>query len=169
MLALPRTQEALDLVSTRVERLQRRYNKEFLLEHVIRLLPEPEAEYSDAGFLNALVKRTGCGLIVDAYNLECDQVNYGFDVDAFLDELDMQAVREIHLAGGVQHNGFQLDIHSRQTADSTVALAARIMARASGLRLITYELLTEAIPLLGHEAICAELRRLRRALLSCPN
>jgi uncharacterized protein len=166
MLAMPRTGEALDLLSERVEKLQSLYRMEFLLENVIRLLPEPEADYSDAGFLNELVKRTGCGLIVDVYNLECDRANHGFDVDRFLDELNMAAVREIHLAGGATHNGFQLDIHSRLTEDSTVELARRVMERASRLRLVTYEFLREAIPQLGEEAIWGELRRLRTELLS---
>jgi len=166
MLAMPRTEEALELVSGRVDQLQWRYGKEFLLEHVIRLLPEPEADYADADFLNELVRRTGCSLILDAYNLECDEVNHGFDINGFLEGLDMSAVREIHLAGGVKQNGFQLDIHSRLTEESTVGLARRIMARSPNLGLVTYEFLTEAIPLLGTDAILGELRRLRGVLLA---
>ena len=48
MLALPITAEALYLLCERVDRIQTRYQKEFLFEHVIRLLPQPEAEFSDA-------------------------------------------------------------------------------------------------------------------------
>ena len=166
MLAMPRTEEAVALVSERVEELQERYRKEFLLEHVVRLLPEPEAEYSDAAFLNQIVKRTGCGLIIDAYNLECDALNHGFDIAAFLAELNMGAVRELHLAGGVMHHGFQLDIHSSLTQDSTVELAKRIMSQSPNLGLITYEFLTEAIPLLTIEGILGELQRLRKEFLS---
>jgi uncharacterized protein (UPF0276 family) len=166
MLALPRTTEALNLLCERIDRIQRRYKKEFLLEHVIRLLPEPQADYSDAAFLNELVKRSGCGLIIDAYNLECDRFNYCFDVDHFLNELNVHAIREIHLAGGATQAGFQLDIHSRITADSTLELARDILARTSSVRMVTYEFLREAIPSLGEPAIIAELKRIRGALLS---
>jgi uncharacterized protein (UPF0276 family) len=160
MLALPRTEEVLDLLCERIKRLQERYRAPFLLEHVIRLLPEPEAEYTDAAFLNALTRRSGCGLILDAYNLQCDRLNFGFDVESFLGELDFSPVKELHLAGGAQHKGFQLDIHSRPTDTATLELGKKIMARASNLELITYEFLKEAIPNLGHDRICDELVRI---------
>jgi len=164
MFALPRTEEALDLICERVTRIQQRYGAPFLLEHVIQLLPDAPAQFTPAGFLNAITSRTGCGLIVDAYNLECDAHNQGLDIRAFLDELDMAAVREVHIAGGVQYNGFQLDIHSRRARDGTLRLALEIITRAPNVRAITYEFLKEAIAPLGHDVICAELARLRKAI-----
>jgi len=164
MFALPRTEEALDLICERVTRIQQRYGVPFLLEHVIQLLPDAPAQFTPAGFLNAITSRTGCGLIVDAYNLECDAHNQGLDIRAFLDELDMAAVREVHIAGGVQYSGFQLDIHSRPARDTTLTLALEIVARAPNVRAVTYEFLKEAIAPLGHDAICAELARLRKAI-----
>jgi hypothetical protein len=164
MLALPRTTEALDLVSERVLKMQRRYGVPFLLEHVIELVPNPGGDYSAAGFLNALTARTGCGLILDAYNLECDRLNRGFDVSDFLEELDLTPVRELHVAGGARHKGFQMDIHSRTTADPTLSLALDIIARAPDLRLVTFEFLKEALPTLGHDAVCGELARIRKAI-----
>jgi len=164
MLPLPRTEEALDLVCERVRLLQERYRVPFLLEHVIHLLPDAPAEFSPAGFLNAITSRTGCGLILDAYNLECDVYNQGLDVHAFLDELDFGPVREVHLAGGVQRNGFCLDIHSGTTSQETLALGLDIVSRSPGLRVVTYEFLKEAIPLIGHDNICAELKRIRQAI-----
>jgi len=164
MFALPRTEEALDLVCERVRLLQERYRVPFLLEHVIHLLPDFPAEYSPAGFLNAITSRTGCGLVLDAYNLECDAMNQGLDISAFLDELNLEPVRELHLAGGVQHKGFHLDIHSGVTSDLAMAITVEIIHRAPGLRAVTFEFLKEAIPLLGHDAICAELARIRQAM-----
>jgi uncharacterized protein (UPF0276 family) len=164
MLSLPRTEEVLDLVCERVESIQDRYGVPFLLEHVIGLLPDAPAEFTPAGFLNAITSRTGCGLILDAYNLECDVRNQGLDINAFLDELDLGPVRELHLAGGVQYNGFHLDIHSRPTCDTTLCLGLEIIRRAPSLRVVTFEFLKDAVRLLGHDGICAELARIRRAI-----
>jgi|ERR1700674_802548 len=164
MLALPRTEEALDLICERVRRIQERYRVPFLLEHVIHLLPDAPAACTPAGFLNAITSRTGCGLVLDAYNLECDAHNQGLDIAAFLDELDLAPVRELHIAGGVEHDGFHLDIHSRPARDSTLALARDVIARAPNLRVVTYEFLREAVEALGHATICAELARVRQAL-----
>jgi uncharacterized protein (UPF0276 family) len=167
MLSLPYTEEALALVCARVAELQRRYPAPFLLEHAVRLLPQAPGDYSQAGFLNALTQRTGCGLILDAYNLRCDALNWQLDVDGFLSELDLTPVRELHVAGGVQYNGFQLDIHSRPIADDTFALALDIIERAPNLRIVTYEFLKEAVDALGHDAICAELSRLGKVIEQC--
>jgi uncharacterized protein (UPF0276 family) len=164
MLPLPRTEEVLDLICERVQAIQKRYGVSFLLEHVIRLLPDMPSKFTPAGFLNAITSRTGCGLILDAYNLECDAYNQGLDIPAFLDELDFAPVRELHLAGGVQHKGFHLDIHSRPTRDTTLALGLDIIRRAPSLRVVTYEFLKEAVVSLGHGGICSELARIRKAI-----
>jgi uncharacterized protein len=131
---------------------------------VIHLLPDAPAQYTPAGFLNAITSRTGCGLILDAYNLECDAVNQGLDVAAFLEELNLEPVRELHLAGGVQHKGFHLDIHSDTTSDRSLEFGLDILRRAHGLRVVTFEFLKEAVPVLGHGSICAELMRIRQAI-----
>jgi uncharacterized protein (UPF0276 family) len=164
MLTLPRTEEALELVCKRVTSLQERYPAPFLLENIVRMLPDADADYDEAGFLNELCKRTGCGLILDVYNLECDAHNHGFDIDGFLDALDFAAVRELHVAGGVQFDGMRLDVHSREAEPSTLALAARAAAAAPGLWGATYEFLPEAIPVLGHDVIVNQVRRLAALL-----
>jgi uncharacterized protein len=60
MLTLPRTEETVDLICERVGRIQDRFQRPFLLENVIQLLPDAPAEYSPAGYLNAIASRTGC-------------------------------------------------------------------------------------------------------------
>jgi uncharacterized protein len=167
MLALPRTEAMLDLVCERIRRIQERYKVPFLMEHIIHLIPDAPADYSAAAFINEITSRTGCGLILDAYNLECDRHNFSFDIAGFLDELNLDPVREIHLAGGFQHEGVQLDIHSQPTAESTLDLALGILPRCPNLGVVTYELLKEAIPNLGHDGICAELLRIRKAFTPC--
>src|SRR5262249_19229831 len=73
MLPPPRTAEVLDLLCERIAVLRARYPVTFLLEHVVRILPDPPGEYSEAGFLNALARESGAGILIDAYNLECDR------------------------------------------------------------------------------------------------
>jgi hypothetical protein len=43
-------------------------------------------------------------------------------------------------------------------------LGLGIILRAPHLRVVTYEFLKEAVPLLGHDGICAELARIRQAI-----
>jgi uncharacterized protein (UPF0276 family) len=164
MLAMPKTQEALDMVCERVRAIQERYKLPFLLENIVNVIPNFSGEYSEAGFLNALTEQTSCGLILDVYNLECDAHNQGFDIPAFLRELDLTSVREMHVACGVEHNGFLLDVHSQLTRASTVELAQRVLRSAPPSdRVVIYEFMPEAVPGLGRDAIAGELARLRAA------
>jgi hypothetical protein len=165
MLPPPRTQEALDMLCRRIDFIQQRYPVPFLLENIVRFLPDYPGVYSEADFLNQLSRNTGCGFVLDVYNLECDQKNHGFDVVKFLRDLDLSRVREMHVAGGVHDLGFQLDVHSRLTADSTRALARDVLERAPNVQAVTFEFLKEAVPNLGYAAICGELQNLRENLL----
>lgn len=164
MLALPRTEQALDLLCERVTRMQDRYPAPFLLENIARMLPDPDGDYDEAGFLNELCKRTGCGLLLDVYNLECDVHNHGLDIDRFLAALEPGTVHELHIAGGTEAGGMKLDVHSRQADPSTLALAARVAATAPAVWGATYEVLPEAVPVLGHDVIVNEVTRLRGVL-----
>lgn len=164
MLAMPKTEEALDMVCERVSKIQDHYKLPFLLENIVHVIPDSPADYSDAGFLNALTDRTGCGLILDVYNLECDAHNQGFEIQAFLRELNMAKVRELHVACGVEHNGFLLDVHSQLLRPSTVELAQQVANQSAGTaQVVVYEFMPEAVPGLGHQAIEEQLTRLRAA------
>jgi uncharacterized protein (UPF0276 family) len=164
MLVPPRTEEALALICARVETVLRRYAKPFLLEHAVNLFPDAGGDYTPAGFLNEIVRRTGCGLLLDVYNLECDAHNGAGAMDAFLDELDLDAVREVHIACGTEDRGLQVDVHSRVTRDETVARLQRVLAVAPNVEAVIFELLGPAVPSVGHAAIAAELRRIRAAV-----
>lgn len=164
MLALPRTQEALDLVADRTRRILARYPLPFLLENTVNLLPDPPAEMSEAAFLNRLAFDSGCDLLLDLYNLECNAHNQGYAAADFLAELDLSRVRELHLAGGTEHAGLMLDIHSRRTRDSTQRLLPEVLARAPAVEAVIYEVMPEALPVLGHPAWADEIEQLETLL-----
>ena len=108
---------------------------------------------------------TGSRLLLDLHNIECDVDNGYLRLDEFLDELDWTAVGEIHVAGGVWHDGWHLDVHTGLVADSTMALLATALERATNLDLVVYEVLASAVPRLGVDAIGDQLDTVR-ALLS---
>lgn len=168
MLPAPRTDEMLDLLVSRVQRLQDRYGVPFLLENVVSVLPPFPAQHSDAAFLNALCSATGCRLLLDVYNLVCDEANYGLDIASFLDELDLAAVHELHVAGGVEQDGVVLDVHSRPPTDRTLDLAADVASRSPSLVAATLELMEEALPAWDAARFAHELGRLARTLRTRP-
>jgi len=158
MLVLPRVEAAVQLVVERVQRIQERFGVPFLLENVANLFPEhPEQDYSPAGFLNEIAHRSGCGLLLDVYNLECDVWNHRIDLEAFLTELDFQAVREIHIANGIVHRGMMLDVHSRRTRPETLSIADAVLRRATAAEVLLFEMLPQAVSANGRAAVGTEL------------
>jgi uncharacterized protein (UPF0276 family) len=161
MLVPPRTEEVLGLICDRVCRIQDRYQKPFLLEHVVDLLPDPGGAYTKAGFLNAITRQTGCGVLLDLYNLECDTHNGFGPLDDFLDELDLSTVIEIHVASGTITDDVMLDVHSRPPRTETLDLLRRVLPRTPNVRAVLFELLGPAVPVIGYDRIREELLTLR--------
>jgi hypothetical protein len=165
MVEPPWSAEVLELIVPRIDALQTQFGVPFLVEHVVRAFAEDEDDtMNTAEFLNAVTRRTGCGLLLDVYNLECDQHNFGLDPLRLLDELDLGAVREIHVAGGVMYGRYKVDIHSRVVAESTLLLLERVLQRAQRAEVVVFEVLKEAIPAMGLETLSHELQRLRGRL-----
>ncbi|OCX50908.1 hypothetical protein BEL04_19490 [Mucilaginibacter sp. PPCGB 2223] len=163
MLTLPHTDEVITMVCRRIDAIQSKFKVPFLMENVISMLPNPDEQYNEAQFLNKITHLTGCGLILDVYNLQCDEKNFGLNLDGFFDELDLDPVHELHLAGGLYDTeyDFQMDIHAHLTAGSTIALAQTITRKQpKNLQNITFEILEEFIPQVGTTKIIAHLKLL---------
>lgn len=161
MLSLPRTQEALDLVVERINRIRERYPLPFLLENIVNLLPDPPAQMSEATFLNQITRHTGCDLLLDIYNLRCNVHNQDDEASDFLDHIDLSRVRELHLAGGVELAGLMLDVHSRRSEAETRNELANVLPLCPNAEAVVYEVMSQAVPRLGYPAWADELRDLR--------
>lgn len=161
-LPMPFTAEALDLLVPRVQRMIARYQLPFLLENTTYYLPGMDSEGMDeVDFLNALCKRSGeqCGLLLDLYNFYCNAVNFGFDPYRALEKLDMARVVEIHIAGGSQHKGFHLDVHSNHTPEPVWQLLQWVLTRAPNVKAVVYELLEQALDAVTEKGVCQNLER----------
>ena len=169
MLPMPCTREALDVLALRCEKIHARYGVPFLLENVAPLLPDPPGEYAQGAFLDRLCGLGHTELLLDLYNLECAAHNNGLDMAAFLDEVDLGMVREIHIACGVEREGLWTDVHSRSTTDHTLDWLNRtLMDARCGQPVVIYEFLREALPVLGVDGIVDELARLRNWMAARP-
>jgi hypothetical protein len=58
-----------------------------------------ESAIPEGEFLAAVVRASGCGLLLDVNNIYVSSQNHGFDAQRYLQALPAAAVREIHLAG----------------------------------------------------------------------
>lgn len=108
---LPYTQESLVLVTERVQRVQDRLRRRLLVENVSAYLEFATSEMSEGEFIAELVRRTGCGVLLDVNNLYVNQVNHGSDAMATMNALSPRSVDEIHLAGHLVTEDGLIDTH----------------------------------------------------------
>jgi len=162
-LPLPYTDEALELVVPRAADIVQRYGVPFLLENVTHYLPPlpGEGETSPLCFWSALCDGSGCGILLDLYNLYCDCVNRSIAPADALEEVPLEHVVEIHVAGGAVTAGFLLDVHSRPTPGPVWEMLQSVLPRTPNLRGVTYELLDEAFPTLGLDGLRTQLDTIR--------
>ncbi len=99
LLPLPYTEETLARVSEHIDLVQTTLKRTMLLENPSTYVAFAETTMSETDFLRAIVRRTGCGLLLDVSNIFVSATNHGFDPDRYLAEFPLAAVGEIHLAG----------------------------------------------------------------------
>lgn len=107
---------ALDLLAERVERVQLALGRTVLLENVSTLVRFCDDAMSEAEFMAALARRTGCGLLLDVNNLYVNQCNHGEDAYAALAAIAPGTVGEIHLAGHMATPAAVIDHHGAAVA-----------------------------------------------------
>jgi len=133
LLPMPRTAQSLRHLATRVAELQDALGRQVLLENVSGYLEFSGAEFTEGGYLAALVAESGCALLLDVNNVYVNACNHGFDAQEYFEELPIDAVREIHLAGHevarVADGQIRIDTHDRPVCDEVWALYARARRR----------------------------------------
>ncbi|WP_261720158.1 DUF692 domain-containing protein [Streptomyces sp. FZ201] len=110
-------------------------------------------ELSDGAFARQVVEGGGCGLLLDLHNVLANERNGRGSVDAFLAELPLDRVWEVHLAGGTEHRGYWLDSHSGLPDHDLLALVERVLPRLPALRAVLFEVTPGAVPDLDVSAV----------------
>ena len=131
LLPFPRTAEALNRIADNVGRMQDALGRRVLIENPSLYTPLAGHEFPETEFLAELVRKTGCGLLVDVNNVAVSAHNLGFDARAYLDALPAKAVGEIHLAGHEVDATCDLliDTHGAPVAETVWSLYARLIER----------------------------------------
>jgi hypothetical protein len=133
LLPLPYTDEALEVLCRNVARAQERLGRRLLIENPSGYLRFAHSSIAEVDFLNALARRTGCGVLCDVNNIYVTCANLGGDPAAWLDGLDASAVGEIHLAGHAVNDAdgrtILIDDHGSPVSDPVWILYERALRR----------------------------------------
>lgn len=138
LLPLPFNPATLGRVCAHIDRVQTRLQRRLLLENPSTYLGFTDSTMDEADFLREVLRRSGCGLLLDVNNAYLSCTNHGRDAGAYLHRLlhglAPDAVGQIHLAGFTPDrdaDGAPLLIDSHGTpVDAAVwRLYAEVLAR----------------------------------------
>ena len=99
LMPIPFTEAAVKHVAERIMRVQDVLGERMAMENVSYYLPQPGAEMSEIEFINAVIQQADCLLHLDVNNVYVNSVNHRYDPIEFLDQLPVDRIAYIHIAG----------------------------------------------------------------------
>jgi uncharacterized protein (UPF0276 family) len=127
---LPFTIEAVETLCRNIATARELIAAPLILENISYTVALPFGELTEAEFVREVLNRSDCGLLLDVTNLYANSVNHGFDARAFLDELPLERVVQLHFVGGHWDQGVWIDSHSTTTPDEVWKLLEDVFQRA---------------------------------------
>ena len=168
LLPLPYDDTTLARVCEHIDRVQTRLRRPMLLENPSSYVAFESSTWDEGAFIAEVVRRTGCGALLDVNNAYVSGVNHGRDPWALIEALPVDAIGEIHLAGFAEDRDaagdrMLIDHHGAPVDAAVWALYQRTLERL-GPRptLIERDNEVPALPVLAAEA--AHARAAMRAL-----
>lgn len=163
LLPVPYTAETLGRVADHIDEIQEALGRQMLLENPSTYLAFSESTYSEVDFIAEVVRRTGCGLLLDVNNVHVSCTNQLWNALDYVNSFPLAHVREIHLAGHATEaddddRPLLIDTHDRRVDDLVWDLYSHVVSRAGPLpTLIEWDTDLPDWPVLAAEAARAEL------------
>jgi uncharacterized protein (UPF0276 family) len=133
LIPLPYTEEAIEHLSQRIQFVQDFLQQQILIENVSSYLQYNDSNMTEWEFINAIVEKADCLLLLDVNNIYVSSQNHGFPANDYLNAMPLTRVREIHLAGYEDKGTHLLDTHSRPISDPVWDLYAQTIAYAGDI------------------------------------
>jgi uncharacterized protein (UPF0276 family) len=123
LLPLQLSRENVTRVADRVRRMEDRLGLPMAIENVTWYAHPGRQELPEAEFVRAILERADCGLLLDVNNVWVNAQNHGFDARAFVAQLPLERVVQMHVAGHTRtSSGLIVDTHGAPVVDPVLEL-----------------------------------------------
>lgn len=133
LLPIPYNRESLNHCADRILQCQDFFGERLLIENVSSYMAFQGTEMDEIDFIVELADKADCWLLVDVNNIYVNQVNQGLDGEQYIDQLPLERIKEIHLAGYQQQENFLLDAHNNPVSEPVWALYKRLIKRKADI------------------------------------
>ena len=125
LLPLPYTEEALKLLTEKIEKAQNFLGRPLVFENVSAYLSFEHSEMTEWEFISQLCNRAGCKILLDINNIYVSAINQGFDPVFFLRSIAQDFVQQMHLAGHSSRGQVLIDTHDAPVTEAVWELYRR--------------------------------------------
>ena len=119
---LPYTEESLRRVVERIDAVQEALARPLVIENLSSYLAFAGDEMPEWEFVSAVLRRTGCKLLLDLNNVVVSAANHGFAARDYLEAIPREAVWQFHLANHSERAGYKFDDHRGPVPDTVWSL-----------------------------------------------
>ena len=129
LLPLPYTFEAVQATARRIRQVQDFLEIPIAVENVSSYAGFHESQMTEWEFLNEVVNAADCGILLDVNNIYVSSQNHGFDAMQYVNDVEVERVAQIHIAGHSKFEKYILDTHDHPVLDPVWKLYARAIER----------------------------------------
>ncbi len=138
LLPIPFNGAALEVLCANVQQVQDRLKRQLLVENLSAYVSFSSSDRNETDFLNALVLRTGCGLLVDVNNIYVNALNEQLASRCddplqaclrWIDAIATGSVGELHLAGHINMGDVVIDDHGSRVSSPVWQIYRHAQAR----------------------------------------
>jgi uncharacterized protein (UPF0276 family) len=130
LLPMPYTFEAAAVTARKVREARDFLEVPIAVENVSSYAEFHMSEMSEWQFLNEVVERADCGILLDVNNIYVSSQNHGFDPYEYVNSVAPERVAQIHIAGHSKFEKYILDTHDHPVIDRVWKLYEHAIQRA---------------------------------------
>jgi len=126
LMPLPFTDAAVEHVAARIRRTQDLLGRRIAVENISYYTTlDPTRAMTEIDFVNAVLDRADCQLLLDVNNIVVNATNHGYDAHELLRALPGERIAYIHVAGHYDEaEDLKIDTHGAAVSDPVWALLA---------------------------------------------
>ena len=133
LLPLPYTREVIEYVSERARVVQDFLEIPFALENLSSYVSYCDDQMPEWDFYSAIVEKADIYMMLDVNNIYVSSRNHGFDPKTYYENIPLNRVLQIHLAGHTDHGGYVLDTHDQYVRDEVWKIYADVFPLTGGV------------------------------------
>lgn len=127
LLPMPYTKAASEVAAEKIRFVQNTLDIPICVENVSSYAEYHASNMTEWQFLSEVVEKANCGILLDVNNIYVSSRNHSFNPYEYIDNIPLERVTQIHIAGHSEYERFIIDTHDSAPIDPVWELYAYVV------------------------------------------